>query len=501
MKTYDAIVIGSGITGSCTARELAKYDLKIAVLEKSYALCAGATRTNSATVHSGHDALNGSLKAYYNVRGNAMYDKLCADLDVKFNRNGTILFCLNDADMETAKRLKENADRNGVPNVQVLTREELNKLPDGEWGDDVVGAMYAPSGGMVCPYTLTFAICENAADNGVDFYLNTPVTDIKKVFKEDGRTVDGYVIKTSNKDEEEFFAKYVFNCAGVYADVMNNFVSEEKIEIRPRKGSHIILDKKLAPYVHSTWVQAPYDLPDGGHTKGMGIMPSVDGTIILGCEAVTMQDKDDTTSYADGRDHIINYCKEHWHSLPIAKYYPEFPQNMIITCIAGNRPHSTKDDFILGEPNDAPGFINEAGIESPGLTAGPAIALDLVTNAAEKYGFTKNDKFNPIRKAIRPFREMSDEEKAAAIAENPDYGQIICRCEQITKAEVLDAIRRPLGAKSVSGVKMRIRAGMGRCQGGFCSPEVVKILSEELGIPMTEVLNAGEGSEVLVDET
>ena len=487
---YDAIIIGAGISGSCVARELAKYNLKTAVLEKGYDLCSGATKGNSATVHSGHDAAYGTNKAHYNVRGNAMYDTMCEELSVPFNRNGTIVFAGSDAEMEEVYRLKANADKNQVPGVRVLTKEELIELEPPYWGPDVKGALYAPSGGMVCPYTLVFALCENAADNGVEFFLNTQVNNIEK-------TGEGFLLNTNNGI---FTSKYIFNCAGVHADEMNNFISENKITIMPRKGSHLILDKKLAPYVKQTLCQTPFTMPGGGHTKGQGIMPSVDGTIILGCEAIDTTEKDNNDTSREGLNMILDYFDANWKHFPLSYYYPKFPRHLIINAFASNRPHPTTDDFIIGEVKDAPGFFNLAGIESPGVTAAPAIAFDVVNDAASKYNFTKNESFNPIRKAKKPFREMTEEERNEAIAEDPDYGKIICRCELITKAEILKAIRGPIGARSVNAVKMRTRAGMGRCQGGFCGPEVARIISQELNIPMTDVLLSGAGSNILLRE-
>ena len=487
---FDAIVIGSGISGACVARELSRYQLRAAVLEKGSDLCVGATRGNSATIHAGHDATYGTNKGYYNVRGNAMYPELCRQLSVPYHQNGYIIFACSDADMQEVRRLKANADLNGVPGVEVLDREGLLKLED-HFGDEVIGGLYAPTSGMVCPYNLSFALCENAAKNGVEFYLETEVLEI---VRED----EGYRLTTNRGD---FTCRYIFNCAGTHADEMNNFVSSEHFRILPRKGEHIILDRKLYPYVNTTVSQTPFTLPSGGHTKGMGIMPSVDGTVILGCDAQDVTDKDDSSTTELGLNTILDYFRENWRHLPISKAYPVFPQHMVIGAFGGLRPHAEGNDFIIGEAAGAPGFFNMAGIESPGVTAAPAIALDLVKLAAERYGFAENPDFDPIRTAKKPFREMTAEEREAAIAKNPDYGQLICRCEQVTKAEILEAIRRPVGARSVNAVKMRTRAGMGRCQGGFCSPEVVRILSEELGIPMTEVTQSGGASRILCCET
>jgi len=483
---YDVIVVGAGISGACVARELSKYRLRTAVLEKGSDLCSGATKGNSATVHSGHDAAYGTKKAYYNVRGNAMYDKMCEELSVPFVRNGTIVFALNDADRKEIGRLKENADRNGVPDVRILYREELTELEPG-WGEEVKAALYAPTGGMVCPYTLVFALCENALGNGVQFYLNTKVTNIRK-------REGGFLVET---DRGEFTCRFLFNCAGTHADEINNFVSENKFRIIPRKGSHIILDKKLSPYVKATLCQTPFTLPGGGHTKGMGIMPTVDHTVILGCEAREAEDKDDVSTSREGLNTILDYFETNWKYLPVSRAFPKFPRELIIGSFAGLRPHPDTDDFILGEAKDVPGFINMAGIESPGVTAAPAIAADLVKESAENYRWEENPDFNPIRYVQKPFRDMTDKERENAIRKNPDYGKLICRCEQVTKAEILEAIRGPLGARSVNAVKMRTRAGMGRCQGGFCGPEVVRILSEELGVPMTEVVLDKPGSCIL----
>lgn len=483
---YDVVIIGAGVSGAALARELCAFRLRIAVLEKGSDVCAGASKGNSATVHSGHDAAHGTKKAYYNIEGNAMYDRLCDELSVPFNRNGMIIFAADEADMAEVNRLKRNADMNGVPGVQVLNREELIRL-EGHFGEDVIGGLYAPTSGMVCPYSLVIAMCENAAENGAEFFLNTEARHIAKI-------PGGFRIETSSG---EFETKYVFNCAGTHADDINNMVSQNRFAILPRKGEHLILDKKLAPYVKATISQTPRDLPGGGHTKGMGLMPSVDGTIILGCDAHDMSGKDEVDTTCIGTGEILDYFERNWRHLPISRAYPRFPRHMVIGAFGGLRPHPDTDDFILGEAADAPGFWNMAGIESPGLTAAPAIARDIARQAAEQYGFERSPAFNPVRRRPKPFREMSPEERRQAIAEDPDYGKIVCRCEQVTRAEILAAIRSPIGAKTVKAVKMRTRAGMGRCQGGFCGPEVVRILSEELHIPMTEVTLCGKGSEII----
>ena len=487
---YDVVIIGAGISGASITRELSKYKLQLAVLEKGNDVCSGASKGNSATIHSGHDADSGTKKAYYNVLGNSMYRNLCTELNVPFVQNGMIVFAADDTAFDELIRLEENAAKNGVPGVRVLSRKELIDI-EGHFGSDVIGGLYTPTSGMVCPYSLVIAMCENAAENGAEFFLDTKVRCIEK-------TADGFRVSTNH---EAFETQYIFNCAGTHADEINNMVSSAQFSILPRKGEHLILDKKLSQFVKATICQTPESLSGGGHTKGMGIMPSVDGTIILGCDARDVSDKDDTSTTDAGISEILDYFQRNWKHLPISREYPEFPRHMVIGAFGGLRPHPDTDDFIIGETADVRGFFNMAGIESPGLTAAPAIARDLALQAASKYGFEINVHFNPIRKHRKPFREMSSDERAAAIMNDENYGQIVCRCEQVTRAEVLAAIRSPLGARTVNAVKMRTRAGMGRCQGGFCGPEVVKILSAELGIPMNEVTLCGEGSNIVPYET
>ena len=400
---YDVVIIGAGISGASISRELSQYKLRIAVLEKGSDVCAGASKGNSATVHSGHDASYGTKKAYYNVLGNAMYSKLCSELGVPFVRNGMVVFAANQADMAEITRLKENADRNSVPDACILSHKELVAM-EGHFGSRVIGGLYTPTSSMVCPYSLVIALCENAAENGVTFFLDTNVSCIEK-------TGFGFRISTNGKT---FETKFIFNCAGTHADEINNMVSSRQFKILPRKGEHLILDKKLAPYVHATICQTPSTLAGGGHTKGMGIMPSVDGTIILGCDAHDVCNKDDVSTTRVGTGEILEYFETNWHHLPISHAYPKFPRHMVIGAFGGLRPHPDTDDFIIGEATDAQGFFNVAGIESPGLTAAPAIAKELAEHAADKYRFKKNVRFNPIRKRRKPFREMTDDERQQA---------------------------------------------------------------------------------------
>ena len=359
-------------------------------------------------------------------------------------------------------------------------------------GEGAVGALFCPSGGIVCPYTLVIAMCENAARNGVEFFLNTEVSEITPLN-------GGWHLTT--KDGQAFDTRIVLNCAGTHADQLNNMVSTDHFKILPRFGAHLIMDREYIKWVDTTITQTPTTLPTGGHTKGMGIMPSVDGTVILGCDAVDYTDPDDVATTSKSIDAIVDYFKTFWKYLPISAVYPNFPVEGVINAYGGLRPHSDRDDYIIGEVPDAPGFINAAGIESPGLTAGPAIGEHLAELVVEKLSPEKNEAYRPGREVLKPFRTMTEDERKNAIAENPDYAKIVCRCEQVTEAEIRDAIRRPVGARSVSAVKMRTRAGMGRCQGGFCQSRVVEILCEELHLSPLEVTQSGKESYILLDKS
>lgn len=483
---WDAIIIGAGISGCSMARELARYQLNVLVLEKGHDVCAGTTKGNSATVHAGYDPEPGSNKAIYNVRGNRMYPALCEELKVPFTKNGMIIFAINDEQMEEVHKLHAMGNRNGVT-TKVCDRAALLEI-EPDMGEGVIGGLWVPDSGMVCPYNLVIALAENAARNGVEFRTSTEVLNVEKA-------EGGWLVKTPTED---FRAKYVFNCAGTYADKFNNMVSKDTFRIIPREGQHLILDRDLAKYTKATICQTPENLPGGGHTKGMGLMPSVDGTIILGCNADQVEDPDFSDNTREGMDKILDYFDVKWKYMPISKHIPKFPRDAVITAYGGSRAHPDRDDFILGEPEDAPCFINLAGIESPGVTAAPAIAEDMANILLDREHPAPKADYKPGRELKEPFRTMTTEERRAAIQADPDYAKIVCRCEQVTEAEIRDAIRRPVGARSVSAVKMRTRAGMGRCQGGFCSSKVLQILCEELHLDPLEITQSGGHSNILV---
>ncbi len=483
---WDAIIIGAGISGCSVARELARYQLKVLVLEKGHDVCAGTTKGNSATVHAGYDPDPGSNKAIYNVRGSRMYPELCRELQVPYLKNGLVMIALDEEQMEEVRKLHEMGQRNGV-RTEVCDRARILEI-EPDMGEGVIGGLWVPDSGMVCPYNLVMALAENSARNGVEFRTSTQALSVER---------DGGEWLVSTPDET-FRTKYVFNCAGTYADKFNNMVSADVFHIIPREGQHLIMDRDFAPYVKTTIYPTPELLPGGGHTKGMGLMPSVDGTLILGCNADDVDDPDFSANTREGIDKILDFFEARWKYMPISKHVPKFPRDAVITAYGGSRAHPDRDDFILGEPKDAPNFINLAGIESPGVTAAPAIAIDMVKILVDRERPALKQDYKPGREIKKPFRTMTAEERREAIKADPDYARIVCRCEQVTEAEIRDAIRRPVGARSVSAVKMRTRAGMGRCQGGFCSPRVLEILCEELGLDPLEVTQSGGRSNILV---
>lgn len=470
---YDVIIIGAGVIGSSIARELSRYKLNICVLEKEIDVAMGTTKANSAIVHSGYDAPPETLKGKLNAKGNSMFDVLSKELDFPFKRNGSLVLCFNEKDIHKLKELRFQGIQNGVPDIKILKKEEVLEI-EPNLSDKVVAALFVPSGGIVCPYEMTIALAENAVRNGVKFFLENKVNNIKK-------TKNGYSVIT---DKGIYDSKLIINAAGLYSDVINNLVSSNKLDIIPRKGEYCLFDKAVGNLVSRTIFQLPTSLG-----KGVLVTPTVDGNLIVGPNAEDIDDKNDLTTTSKGIEEIIKKAKLSIDTIPM---------NSIITSFSGLRARLETEDFIIEEQRDAKGFINVAGIQSPGLSSAPAIALMVKDIVFEIINPEKNDSFNPIRKGFPKFREMNNDERRKLIEENPSFGKIICRCENVTEAEVIASIRGPLGAKTLDGVKRRTRAGMGRCQAGFCSTRILDILSKELKINRTDVTKFGGKSNVLV---
>lgn len=473
MFDYDVMIIGGGVAGAASARELSRYKVKACVVEREEDVCCGTSKANSAIIHAGYDAATGSLMAKLNVRGNEMMDELSKELDFPFQRNGSLVICLSEEDMPNLQALYDRGVANGVKNLRILNKEEVLEM-EPNISDDVYAALYAPTAGIVCPFNLNIALAENANVNGVDFKFNTEVKEIRKI-------EGGYELITSTG---VFTTKTVVNAAGVYADKIHNMVSAKKIHITARRGDYCLLDKSAGKHVSKTIFALP-------NKKGKGVLvaPTVHGNLIVGPTAIDVENKEGINTTKEGMDQLIEKAGMNVKNLPMRS---------VITSFAGLRAHEDGHEFIIEEVEDAEGFFDCAGIESPGLSSCPAIGEMVADLVSKKLGLEKKKDFIATRKGILDPDTLSKEERAVLIKENPAYGNIICRCEMITEGEILDAIHRPLGAKSLDGVKRRTRAGMGRCQSGFCSPRTMEILARENHMSMFEITKSGGKSNIVV---
>lgn len=472
---FDAVIIGAGVVGAMTARELVKRGLSVCIVEKENDVAMGATKANSAIVHAGFDAKVGTLKAKLNVRGAEMMAKTAEELGVKYENNGSLVIGFNDDDRKTIEDLYNQGIENGVPGLKVIECAELREK-EPNISDNAVCALYAPSAAIVCPYELCIAAVGNAMDNGAELKRNFEVKEIKKT--------DGGFKVLSENDEVE--AKYVINAAGVYSDKIAKLVGDNSFEVHPRCGEYILLDKECGDLAKHTIFRTPTKMG-----KGILVTPTVDGNLLTGPTSVDMEDKEQTETTADGFAKIITEARENMKDVPFGK---------TITSFCGLRAVGSTGDFIINSPVD--GFVNAAGIESPGLSSSPAIAVyiaDMLKDMGAQ--MSENADFNPIRKPSHAFREASVEDKNKIIKEKPAYGKIVCRCETVTEGEIIEAIHQNPGARDIDGVKRRTRSGMGRCQGGFCLPYVAEILSRELGEEYESITKCGGSSNIVIGRT
>ena len=471
---YDVAVIGGGVIGCSVARELSRLQLRTVVLEKGSDVASGSSKANSGIVHGGYDCKPGTLKARFNVLGNKMFDRLSNTLDFPFARIGSIVLAFHEDERGQLQKLLDQGIQNGVPDMRIVNKEEVQRL-EPNISEDVIAALYVPTGGIVCPYEMTVAFAENAAENGLEFKLGFYVETVEKN--------NGLFHITGPIGEVT--ARILVNAAGLYADSINNMLSDWRFTISPRRGEYCLLDKTEGELVNHTLFQLPTKAG-----KGILVTPTADGNILLGPTSDTITDKEMTATTFHGLQEVLQTAKLDVKSMPAGK---------IITSFTGLRATADMGDFIIGLSPDTDNLINVAGIESPGLSSAPAIAVYVqslvktITHAHEKPDFKSR------RKAFPRFRHMSAQERSEAIAENPDYGQIVCRCEQVTKAEVLSAIRGPLGVCDLDAIKRRTRAGMGRCQGGFCMMRIPEIVAGELQLPLNEVTKNGSGTNLLTD--
>lgn len=475
MGRYDVVIIGAGVVGSAVARELSRYELSVAVLEKEEDVCSGTSKANSGIVHAGHDAKPGSNKARFNVEGSNMMPELAKELDFEFENNGSLVLCFDEADRYKLTELLERGRKNGVKELRIIEGDEVRRI-EPEVTDEVVAALLAPTGGIVCPFGLTIALAENACDNGVEFRFLTKVENIKKVETD--------FIVTTNKGEIK--AKYIVNAAGVYADTMHNFVSSHKLQINPRKGDYCLLDKGLDGFVKRTVFQLP-------SSKGKGILvtPTVHGNPMLGPTATETEDKEGNETTAEDLAYVLEMS---------GKSVRDVPFRQIITSFSGLRAAEAGGDFVIGEAEDCEGFFDAVGIESPGLTSAPAIGKFLAEQIAARAEVKIKLSWNGKRKGVVKAALLSSEKRAELIKMSPKYGKIVCRCEEISEAEIIDAITRTLGATSLDGLKRRVRQGAGRCQAGFCTQRAMELLSEYAHIPLDKVTKNAPGSELLISK-
>ena len=469
-------IIGGGVIGAMTARELSRYELDVTILEKESDVAMGATRANSAIVHAGFDAKEGSLKAKMNVAGSIMMEQVCSELGVKYKRNGSLVIGFNDEDRAELEKLCQRGKENGVEGLRVIEKAELHRL-EPNISENATCALDAPTGAIVCPYELCIAAMGNAMDNGAKLILDFEVSSIE-------RTENGFVITSANG--RNFEADYVINAAGIYSDRVAKMAGDNSFEVHPRRGEYVLLDRECGATVTHTIFRTPSKMG-----KGILVTPTVDGNLLTGPTSTDIADKEDTSTTAAGLARLMGEACENVEG--------GVPYGKSITSFCGLRAVGSTGDFII---NAKEGFINVAGIESPGLSSAPAIAVyvrELL--AGEGLELTAKTNFNPVREPKHRFREASIEEKNEIIARDPAYGRIICRCETISEGEILDAIRSNPPARDIDGVKRRTRAGMGRCQGDFCGPYVMELIAKERGVEFEKVTKSGGNSTMVTGKT
>lgn len=464
---YDSIVIGGGVVGASIARYLSLYDVSVALLEKNSDLCTGTSKANSGIAHAGYDPIPGTLKAKLNVRGNQLLRELAPQLGIDLKNNMAMVLSFNRDD--ELKMLYERGLKNGVSGMRIISHDEVLAL-EPNINSEVTAALLLTTSCIVCPFSLTYAMGENAEANGAKLLMEQEVIDIKKC--------DNYFIIKTKCDE--FKALTVINAAGVFADKINDMVAPHTFDIKVKSGEYVLLDRSEGGLVNSTIFQLP--TKEG---KGVLVTPTYHNNILVGPDSVLRDDRNDNATYADGLEKVMESAK---------KSVSKINYRSIITSFAGLRASTASGDFIINEPVD--GFFNAAGIDSPGLTSAPAIG-EYISDIVSKH-LGRKKKANPIltREAIARPSALNRDERNALIQKDPRYGNIICRCEEISEGEIVEAIKR--GGTTLDGVKRRVRAGMGRCQGGFCSVKVLELIARECGGRMEDVRKNEKGSEVIL---
>ena len=475
-RKYDVIIVGAGMSGTAIASALAPYDLSVCVLEKTNDISNGASKANSGIVHAGYDAKPDTLMARFNVRGSEMYPELCQRLDVPFTTCGSYVVAFDSDEIKTLQKLKERGEKNGVQKLEILSADQIQEH-EPKLNKEIKAALYAPTAGVVSPYELSIAFMEHAMDNGAALFLEEPVIEIN-------RSDSGFIIGSK---ENTFEAKIVINAAGAYADKIHNMLMEPDYTLEHRRGEYFLLDKYAGDCVNHVIFQCPTELG-----KGVLIVPTAHENIMVGPNAENVIDPEAVETTQKGLDEV-------WCSA--LKSVPTLPKEQVITTFSGMRAEPSTGDFIIQDYPEVPGFIDVAGIKSPGLSAAPAIG-EYVVDLVKKYNELKSkNNYKSGRRKIVRFHKLSHEEKALLVKENPLYGRIICRCEGVTEAEIVDCIHRNAGAHTLDAVKRRTRSGGGRCQGGFCGPRIIDILSRELNIPKESICKDSSASRIILGET
>ena len=476
---YDVAVIGAGVIGSMISMELSHYNLSSVLIERFNDVAMGTTKANSAIVHAGFDAMPGTLKAKFNVEGTKLMPGICKTLHVPFKQCGSVVVAFYEEQLKTLQTLYERGIKNGVPDMEIIDRDKLREL-EPHINEIAKGALYAKTAGVVCPYQLAIASAENAVLNGTKVELNY---EVEKIDYDENAKV--FSICSGDRKIE---ARYIVNCAGIHSGKVASLIGDNSIEIVFRKGEYMLLDKNQGHLANTVIFQCPSEMG-----KGILVTKTVDGNVITGPSSIDIGSVDeDLSTNSDVLDSVVEAAR-----LSV----PEINTRNVITSFAGLRAHSPTNDFIIGESDVNPSFINVAGIESPGLSAAPAIGIHVKNIIVEKLGVSMKEGYELSRKAPVRFNEMTNEQKKELIAKDKRYGRIICRCETVTEGEILDAIHSPIPATDVDGVKRRTRAGMGRCQGGFCGSKVVELLAREHGLELDDITKFGGNSKLLVGKT
>lgn len=476
----DVLVIGAGVVGCAITRELSKYNIKTTLLEKELDVGMGVSKGNSGVLHTGLYYPKGSLKAKLCVEGRLMFSELATQLDVPFQICGKHVLAQTDEELKDLEKLKAVGEANGVKGLTIITGEELKKR---EPNLQAQYALYSPVAGIIPPYLFTIALAENAQDNGAKIHINTQVNAIKQ-------TADGYEVTTTHGT---FYTRIIINSAGLYADKISAMIGIDGYKLYPCRGEYLILDKNCSNLINSPVYPVP---PKIAGVLGVHLTTTLDGNILIGPSEEFIDSREDTRTTQEKIRQLIDGAKT---------LLPSIPLNQIIYGFSAVRSKITPPeekgsrDFIIRE--DAENFINLIGMESPGLTSSPAIAKLVAQMVNEKISLKQKTDFNPIRKRVIPFREATRMQQVDMIKADPAYGEIVCRCENVSKHEVKEALNNPISQKTISAVKYRTRAGMGRCHGGFCLPKIVEILKEEYGVPTEEIKLKNIDSHLFIGET